>query len=316
MGKRVKRILENKPLCLCVNPKEITQKLLNGKRLKNRYRTVLYHSEQEKKTITWIVEKFNIKLLIIEVDKDKCYDKTMVEELIALRTKGVVIYEASEFYEIINERIPIVHLENDRYLVDEILSINIKKRYQYLKRVLDILFVLFLFPIAFPLILLGALLVFLTSKGNIFFSQIRVGEFGKVFVIRKLRTMVQNNHGGFTQANDTRITFVGRFLRLTKIDELPQLWNVLVGEMSVIGPRPEQPDYVSEYVKNNPFFSLRHMIKPGVTGWAQIHIPRATPEDNLKKLEYDLFYIKRYRWQMDVKILIETIRIVLTLKSN
>ena len=192
-----------------------------------------------------------------------------------------------------------------------------RKRYKLLKRVFDLCFVFLILPIAIPLILLGILLTKLTSKGDVFFSQKRVGENGKIFKIRKIRTMTSfNNDGGFTQANDNRITTIGKFLRLTKIDELPQLWNILSGDMSVIGPRPERPEYVEQYVGINPFFNLRHMIKPGVSGWAQIHIPKATPEDNLKKLEYDLFYIKRYSWKLDIRVLWETFKIVLTLNSH
>ena len=124
------------------------------------------------------------------------------------------------------------------------------------------------------------------------------------------------NQGGFTVANDTRITPIGKILRFTKIDELPQLYNILIGDMSVIGPRPEIPAYVEKYSEQMPFFGLRHMIKPGVSGWAQIHLPKATPEDNLKKLEYDLYYIKRYSIRLDIKVLIETVKIVLTLNSH
>lgn len=148
-----------------------------------------------------------------------------------------------------------------------------------------------------------------------FYSQIRIGREGKEFKIYKIRTM-ENNEGGFTVKNDNRITPVGKFLRLSKIDELPQFYNILMGHMSLIGPRPEQPKYVEEYSKENPFFNLRHMIRPGVSGWAQIHMPKATPEENLKKLEYDLYYIKKYSWKLDVKILFKTVQIVFTMNSN
>ncbi|MDO4880107.1 MAG: sugar transferase [Capnocytophaga sp.] len=259
----------------------------------------------------------NIKLIVIETSTIKEYSEEIITELISLRTKGIRIYQAEEFYEIINQRIPIVRLETKKYLGDDIFSIRMRKRYKLLKRFFDLFVVICLLPFAIPLILLGILLTKLTSKGEMFFSQIRVGENGKIFKIRKIRTMSSfNNDGGFTQANDNRITPVGKFLRLTKIDELPQLWNIFCGDMSVIGPRPERPEYVEEYVQKNPFFNLRHMIKPGVSGWAQIHLPKATPEDNLKKLEYDLFYIKRYSWKLDIKVLWETFKIVLTLNSH
>jgi len=179
----------------------------------------------------------------------------------------------------------------------------------------DLFFVLCLAPIALPLILIGVLLTVLTSKGGAFFHQMRIGREGKPFKIYKIRTMVIND-GGFTVANDARITPIGKILRFTKIDELPQLYNIFKGDMSVIGPRPEIPAYVEKYSEQMPFFGLRHMIKPGVSGWAQIHLPKATPEDNLKKLEYDLYYIKRYSISLDIKVLIETVKIVLTLNSH
>jgi sugar transferase len=303
--------------CLFVNIGGILEKLLNGSKMSKIYRPILYNTLENKRSITSVIQKLNIKVIIIETSTIREYSEEIILELINLRTQGIQIYQAEEFYEIINERIPIVRLATKKYLGDDIFSIRMRKRYKLLKRVFDLCFVFLILPIAIPLILLGILLTKLTSKGDVFFSQKRVGENGKIFKIRKIRTMTSfNNDGGFTQANDNRITTIGKFLRLTKIDELPQLWNILSGDMSVIGPRPERPEYVEQYVGINPFFNLRHMIKPGVSGWAQIHIPKATPEDNLKKLEYDLFYIKKYSWKLDIRVLWETFKIVLTLNSH
>jgi len=156
----------------------------------------------------------------------------------------------------------------------------------------------------------------ITSKGRVLFSQERVGKNSKCFTIYKIRTMVSKHSGDFTTNNDQRINMVGRFLRLTKIDELPQIWNILKGDMSLIGPRPERPYYVKISNEENAMFDLRHLIKPGVTGWAQVNLPRATPEDNLEKLEYDLYYIKNYSVLFDIKIIFKTLKIVFTLNSN
>ena len=128
--------------------------------------------------------------------------------------------------------------------------------------------------------------------------------------------MKSKHSGGYTTANDDRVTLVGKFLRISKIDELPQLYNILKGDMSLIGPRPERPEFVELSNQENAYFDLRHIIKPGVTGWAQVNLPKATPEDNLKKLEYDLYYIKNYSPRLDVEILFRTIKVVLTLNSN
>lgn len=303
--------------CLMVNTGEISQKLLKGYKMPSKYRAFKFNSDDDKRPLSEFVNRLKIQIIIIETSNVKELPSHLIRELISLRTQGIRVYDAEEFYEVINERVPIVRLNNNKYLGDDIFSIRVTRFDQFLKRFFDLLGVLFLFPFAFPLIVLGALLTKITSRGGAFFSQVRVGKNGKTFVINKIRTMsATDNHGGFTQANDTRITFVGKFLRLTKIDELPQLWNILKGDMSFIGPRPERPEYVEQYAQINPFFHLRHMAKPGVSGWAQIHFPKATPEDNLKKLEYDLYYIKRYRWTMDIRVVWETIKIVLTMKSN
>lgn len=128
--------------------------------------------------------------------------------------------------------------------------------------------------------------------------------------------MKSKHSGGYTTSNDDRITGIGKFLRLSKIDELPQLYNILKGDMSLIGPRPERPEFVDMYNEENAYFDLRHVIKPGVTGWAQVNLPKATPDDNLKKLEYDLYYIKNYSPKLDIEIIIRTVRVVLTMNSN
>lgn len=315
--KMFNQIFPRKEPCLFINVGGILRKLLEGSKMSKQYRAIKYDTLKDKTSITALVQRLKIKVIVIETSTVKEYSEEFVHELIFLRIQGITIYEAEEFYEIINKRIPIVRLNEREYLGDDIFSIRMRKRYKYLKRLFDLLSVLFIFPFAIPLIIVGGILVKITSKGELFFSQVRVGENGKNFVIRKIRTMeTLGNDGGFTQENDSRVTRIGRFLRLTKIDELPQLWNILVGDMSIIGPRPERPEYVQQYTEINPFFNLRHMIKPGVSGWAQIHIPKATPEDNLKKLEYDLYYIKRYHWQMDIKVLWETIKIVLKMDSN
>ena len=283
--KRLSQIfIEKKQPCLFINIGGVLKKLWEGSKMSKQYRAINYDTLKNKTSITKLVRRLNIRIIVIETSKIKEYKEDEIHELIRLRTQGVIIYEAEEFYEIINKRIPIVRLSELEYLGDDIFSIRMRKRYKYLKRLFDLFCVLIMFPIALPLIIIGGVLVKLTSKGDIFFSQIRVGENSQNFTIRKIRTMETiGNDGGFTQQNDSRITVVGKFLRLTKIDELPQIWNILIGEMSVVGPRPERPEYVEQYSKINPFFNLRHMIKPGVSGWAQIHIPKATPEDNLKK---------------------------------
>ena len=301
--------------CLFINVGGILQKLLEESHISKSYRIIKYDISINKRSITSIIEKLKIGVIVIETSKIKEFPDDIIREIIDLRTKGVIVYEAEEFYEVINKRIPIVKLEAKKYIGDDIFSIKQRIRHRLVKRAFDLALVFFAFPFALPLTILGIILTLLSSKGGAFFSQERVGRKGKSFKIYKIRTMVINN-GGFTQANDSRITPIGKILRFTKIDELPQLYNVLIGDMSIIGPRPEIPEYVEKYAEQMPFFKLRHMIKPGVTGWAQIHIPKATPEDNIKKLEYDLYYIKRYSLSLDIRIVLQTAKIILTLNSN
>ena len=301
--------------CLFINVGGILQKLLEESHISKSYRIIKYDISINKRSITSIIEKLKIGVIVIETSKIKEFPDDIIREIIDLRTKGVIVYEAEEFYEVINKRIPIVKLEAKKYIGDDIFSIKQRIRHRLVKRAFDLAIVFFALPFAFPLTIIGIILTLLSSKGGAFFSQERVGRKGKPFKIYKIRTMVINN-GGFTQANDSRITPIGKILRFTKIDELPQLYNVLIGDMSIIGPRPEIPEYVEKCAEQMPFFKLRHMIKPGVTGWAQIHIPKATPEDNIKKLEYDLYYIKRYSLSLDIRIVLRTAKIILTLNSN
>ena len=301
--------------CLFINVGGILQKLLEESHISKSYRIIKYDISINKRSITSIINKLKIGVIVIETSKIKEFPDDIIREIIDLRTKGVIVYEAEEFYEVINKRIPIVKLEAKKYIGDDIFSIKQRIRHRLVKRAFDLAIVFFAFPFALPLTILGIILTLLSSKGGAFFSQERVGRKGKSFKIYKIRTMVINN-GGFTQTNDSRITPIGKILRFTKIDELPQLYNVLIGDMSIIGPRPEIPEYVEKCAEQMPFFKLRHMIKPGVTGWAQIHIPKATPEDNIKKLEYDLYYIKRYSLSLDIRIVLQTAKIILTLNSN
>lgn len=301
--------------CLFINVGGILQKLLEESHISKSYRIIKYDISINKRSITSIINKLKIGVIVIETSKIKEFPDDIIPEIIDLRTKGVIVYEAEEFYEVINKRIPIVKLEAKKYIGDDIFSIKQRIRHRLVKRAFDLAIVFFALPFAFPLTIIGIILTLLSSKGGAFFSQERVGRKGKPFKIYKIRTMVINN-GGFTQANDSRITPIGKILRFTKIDELPQLYNVLIGDMSIIGPRPEIPEYVEKCAEQMPFFKLRHMIKPGVTGWAQIHIPKATPEDNIKKLEYDLYYIKRYSLSLDIRIVLRTAKIILTLNSN
>ena len=169
--------------------------------------------------------------------------------------------------------------------------------------------------LTFPIIGLFALLVKLDSKGPAFFRQTRVGLYGQDFQLIKLRSMRTDAEAAGAQwatKDDPRVTRIGRFIRKARIDELPQTWAVLKGHMSFVGPRPERPEFVIDLEDKLPYFAERHMVKPGITGWAQINYPYgASIEDSRHKLEYDLYYAKNYTPFLDLLILLQTIRVVL-----
>ena len=184
------------------------------------------------------------------------------------------------------------------------------------KRTLDIFCATLGLILASPLMAIAALLVRLSSAGPVLYHQVRVGLNGRTFTVHKFRTMRQDAEAGtgavWAQAQDPRITPVGRFMRRTRLDELPQLWNVLRGDMSMVGPRPERPEFVSQLTEKIPFYGLRHTVRPGVTGWAQIRYTYgASVEDAMQKLQYDLFYIKRMTLAFDVFVLFSTVKTVI-----
>ena len=184
------------------------------------------------------------------------------------------------------------------------------------KRAIDITAIVLALPIAILIAVITAVAIKLESPGAVFFSQKRVGMDGKVFNMLKFRSMTSDSekHGSqFAQSNDMRVTRVGKFIRKFRVDEIPQLWNVLRGEMSIIGPRPEQESFVDEFNKNIPNYSLRHMVKPGITGLAQTEQGYvADAEATITKLEYDLYYIKNMSLLTDAQITLKTIYTIMT----
>ena len=200
---------------------------------------------------------------------------------------------------------------------ENIVVRSISKENLLVKRIMDIVICIVLLPIAIPLMLIGTVAIYLTSKGPAIFTQKRVGLDGRIFTIFKIRTMTHCSTGyiDHTVVNDCRITKIGSILRKTKIDELPQLFNVLIGDMSIIGPRPERAEIVEKFTKESNHYQYRHIIRPGITGWAQVNNPVATPEENLQKLEYDLYYINNYSLKLEVQILMRTVGVVSSLQS-
>lgn len=226
---------------------------------------------------------------------------------------GLKFYDATNFYENLTGKIPLSLVHRAWFL--ENISSQVRRPYDMAKKWIDIIAALILGTVGlvlFPFIALG---IKLNSKGPLFYKQKRVGQGGKIFELVKFRTMRQNaeeNGPQFAQHNDPRITSFGKMLRITRIDELPQLWNVLKGELSLIGPRPERPEFVKEFEEKIPYYQVRHLIKPGLSGWAQINYEYAANlEETYKKLQYELYYIKNRSFLLDLSIILKTINLVL-----
>ncbi len=237
-----------------------------------------------------------------------------LNDLLRIKTKGVHVNDFSSFLERETGRVDLDTV-NPSWLIFSDGFSSSRMLSSAAKRVFDITASLILLLLTFPIILIFAIIVKMDSKGPAFFRQQRVGLFGQTFYLTKLRSMrtdAEKDGAQWASENDPRVTRVGRFIRKVRIDELPQTWSVLKGEMSFVGPRPEVPQFVDALQEEIPFYGERHMVKPGITGWAQINYPYgASNEDSRKKLEYDLYYAKNYTPFLDFVILLQTVRVVL-----
>jgi exopolysaccharide biosynthesis polyprenyl glycosylphosphotransferase len=237
------------------------------------------------------------------------------DKLLTFLEKGIIVREYSHVYESCTYRLPVQYSEKDFYKYFPFSRSNQNKLYLYAIRLFDIVVSLIGLTVALfllPLLFIGNLFA---NRGPLLYTQERVGKNGIPFKIYKFRSMVTNaeaNGAVFASANDNRITPFGKFLRKSRIDEFPQFINILKGDMAVIGPRPERPVFVKQIAEIMPFYQTRHVIKPGLTGWAQVkHSYGETIEDSLIKLQYDLYYIKHRSLFLDVNIVVKTLSTVL-----
>ena len=231
-----------------------------------------------------------------------------------IKTAGVHVNDFSSFLERETGRVDLDTLNPSWLIFSDGFSSG-RAISSVAKRVFDILASLLLLALTFPIIALFAALVKLDSKGPAFFRQVRIGLYGEKFVLLKLRSMrtdAEKDGAVWARQNDDRVTRVGRFIRSSRIDELPQIYNVLKGEMSFIGPRPERPEFVADLMREIPYYTERHRVKPGLMGWAQLCYPYgASVEDAAQKLRYDLYYIKNHSMLLDTLIVVQTIEVVL-----
>jgi len=254
--------------------------------------------------------KLQIERVIVAMEDRR---KSMpVRELLDIRLRGVVIEDAGAVMERLLGKLPLDGLNPSSLIFTQ--GFNVKASQQILRRLVSITVSFIGLAVCLPFIPFIILAVRLSSPGSIFFRQTRVGLRGRPFSVIKFRTMRQDAEAQgavWASRNDPRVTTLGRFMRKTRIDEIPQLWNVLRGEMGFVGPRPERPEFVQWLSNEIPFYELRHMIRPGITGWAQVRYQYgASLEETKQKLEYDLYYIKHLSLGLDLLIMFETIKTI------
>lgn len=242
--------------------------------------------------------------------------EALIDRLMGIRISGVRIYTLNDFYEAYLARLPVFNL-NQQWIATahgfELIHNPIGLRF---KRYVDVMIALIGGIILLPVIVGLAIAILATSGTPVLYRQARTGENGRRFTVYKFRTMVKDAEaeGGaqYAARDDPRVTPLGRIMRKFRLDELPQLWNVLLGEMSFIGPRPERPEFIAELQARIPYYNLRHVVRPGITGWAQVMYGYGDDaEDAVEKLQYDLFYIKNYSLLLDISILVRSIKVIL-----
>ena len=262
-----------------------------------------------------IISKKEIDVLVIVKDIKSPSFKKYLKRIFDLKINGLKIINYEEFNEDIQKKIDINQI-NEEWLLQsngfDILSNEMQKN---IKRGMDIILALTLMVFLSPLALITAIIIKIESKGPVIFKQTRIGENMKPFRVYKFRSMRMHDpqkHSRYTLDNDARVTKFGKFMRKTRIDELPQLWNILKGTMSFIGPRPEWDILAKDYARKINHYNLRHLIKPGITGWAQVMFPYGENlQDAKRKLEYDLYYLKHQDFMLDALIIIKTAKAVL-----
>jgi sugar transferase (PEP-CTERM system associated) len=262
--------------------------------------------------LTRFVENLGVSEVVLALEERR--NALPLQDLLRIKTAGVHVNDFSSFIERETGRVDLDTVNPSWLIFSDGFSSG-RAVSSAAKRVFDITASAILLTISAPVILLFALLVKIDSKGPAFYRQTRVGLFGQTFDVIKLRSMrtdAEVNGAQFAEKNDPRVTRIGNFIRKTRIDELPQTWSVLKGEMSFVGPRPERPEFVADLEQKLPYYAERHMVKPGITGWAQINYPYgASLEDSRHKLEYDLYYAKNYTPFLDFLIMLQTLRVVL-----
>ncbi len=261
------------------------------------------------------IKQYHINEIVVASSYTEGVMLPLYNKLITLLEDGFPIREYTQVYEEVTHRIPVQHIDKDFYKFFPFSRSNQNKFYLFYHRLFDVLVSvlgILLSTILLPFILIGNLVA---NRGPLFYTQERIGKNGKPFKIMKLRTMVVDaevSGAQWAKKNDTRTTPFGKFLRRSRIDEIPQFYNIILGHMSIIGPRPERPMFVKELSNIIPFYETRHVVKPGLTGWAQVNTSYGSSyADSLEKLQYDLYYIKHRSVYLDISIVLKTLSTII-----
>lgn len=305
--------------------KELIAEIIKKPQLGYRIAAIIHDGYQDEKKIPEVAifdSTVNLKKLLREqnistvvTSFDPHHHPELVQNLYESLALKLQFFDLPTFYEKLTGKVPVTTIGHIWFL--ENLTESEKTLYEITKRIMDLTLAGLSFLLSLPLIPLVAVLIKIDSPGPVFFRQIRIGRLGKPFQAIKFRSMIvgaeKNGEAQWAKINDPRVTRVGRLLRKTRIDEVPQLLNILLGDMSFVGPRPERPEFVRELQTLIPFYNERHLVKPGLTGWAQINFQYgASTGDALKKLQYDLFYIKNRSLPLDLGVMLKTINIILS----
>ena len=267
---------------------------------------------REGDTLASLARQYNVEEIVVSVQNRR--GGFPIKELLECKLAGLKVTDAATFFERETCQIRVDSLQPSWLVFGGGFDQSFVRT--FMKRSFDIVCSTIIMLLTFPLMLLAALAVKLEDRGPVFYSQERVGKDGKVFFVHKFRSMRTDAEKGgkpqWAQQNDPRITRVGNFMRKTRIDELPQILNVFKGDMSFVGPRPERQYFVDQLIEVVPYYNVRHSVKPGITGWAQVRYGYgSSAEDALQKLQYDLYYVKNNSLFLDVLILIDTLKVVL-----
>jgi exopolysaccharide biosynthesis polyprenyl glycosylphosphotransferase len=258
-----------------------------------------------------LIKNHDINILVVDKLNDQVSFRNALFNNLFFK---INVFDLADFYEIVIKKIPISNINESWFLINS--KYFNKDGFRTVKRIFDFVLSSVCFIITLPFWPLIALLIKLDSKGPVFYTHERIGENDQAFKIIKFRSMIVNAETQgphWTEKNDKRITHLGKFLRKTHIDELPQFINILKGDLSFVGPRPEERELVDLYSQEIPYYRIRHLAKPGMIGWAQLNYPHgASVDDAIQKLQYDFYYLKNRSFWLDLSIIIRVVRIVLT----